>query len=178
MMSFHRLFWIPEGMEPKDGAYVTYPAEELYARPLAGIAPPSRPRSSARTWARCPTGCGASMRRHAVARTWILLGSLRPRGEDWSRRCRRAPWSCSETHDMVPLAGFLHGDDIETRVETGQLDSGGGAPRGGGAPPPGGPSGRPLRRAGGRVETRPGSARRSSPDASPISRAAQRRWSW
>jgi 4-alpha-glucanotransferase len=26
---------------------------------------------------------------------------------------------------MVPLAGFLHGDDIETRLETGQLDKAG-----------------------------------------------------
>jgi len=31
VMGLHRLFWIPDGMEPKDGVYVTYPAEELYA---------------------------------------------------------------------------------------------------------------------------------------------------
>ena len=31
VMSLHRLFWVPEAMDPKDGVYVTYPAEESYA---------------------------------------------------------------------------------------------------------------------------------------------------
>ena len=31
MMNFHRLFWIPEGMENREGVYVNYRAEELYA---------------------------------------------------------------------------------------------------------------------------------------------------
>ena len=31
VMSFHRLFWIPEGLENKYGVYVSYKAEELYS---------------------------------------------------------------------------------------------------------------------------------------------------
>src|SRR5690606_35235034 len=31
VMALHRLFWIPHGMEAKDGVYVRYPDEELYA---------------------------------------------------------------------------------------------------------------------------------------------------
>ncbi|MDD5703054.1 MAG: 4-alpha-glucanotransferase, partial [Dehalococcoidales bacterium] len=31
MMNFHRLFWIPEGMENREGVYVNYRSEELYA---------------------------------------------------------------------------------------------------------------------------------------------------
>ena len=31
VMGLHRLFWIPEGAEPKDGVYVRYPENELYA---------------------------------------------------------------------------------------------------------------------------------------------------
>ncbi|HVL81614.1 MAG TPA: 4-alpha-glucanotransferase, partial [Actinomycetota bacterium] len=31
VMWLHRLFWVPEGLDPSQGVYVTYPAEELYA---------------------------------------------------------------------------------------------------------------------------------------------------
>lgn len=31
VMGLHRLYWVPAGMPATDGAYVTYPAEELYA---------------------------------------------------------------------------------------------------------------------------------------------------
>jgi 4-alpha-glucanotransferase len=31
MMNFHRLFWIPEGIENREGVYVNYRSEELYA---------------------------------------------------------------------------------------------------------------------------------------------------
>jgi len=31
VMGLHRQFWIPEGMGPEQGVYVSYPAEELYA---------------------------------------------------------------------------------------------------------------------------------------------------
>ena len=30
-MALHRLFWVPEGMEAKDGVYVRYNAREFYA---------------------------------------------------------------------------------------------------------------------------------------------------
>src|SRR5262249_36950492 len=31
ILGFHRLWWVPDGASAADGAYVTYPAEELYA---------------------------------------------------------------------------------------------------------------------------------------------------
>ncbi len=121
MMSFHRLFWIPEGLEPKDGAYVTYPAEELYAV-LSRESHRHQTSVVGEDLGTVPAGVRTSMAGHAVARTWILLGSLRPRSKAIAAEVPRGAVVMLETHDMVPVAGFLHGDDIETRVETGQVD--------------------------------------------------------
>ncbi len=124
MMSFHRLFWIPRGSEPKDGAYITYPAEELYAV-LSRESHRSRTAVVGEDLGTVPRGVRASMRRHAVTRTWIFLGSLRPRAKAMIAEVPPGTFVTLETHDMVPLAGFIEGDDIGTRLETGQLDPAG-----------------------------------------------------
>jgi 4-alpha-glucanotransferase len=124
MMSFHRLFWIPEGGRPKDGAYVTYPAEELYAV-LSRESHRFNTAIVGEDLGTVPNGVRASMGRHAVARTWIFLGTLHPRAGTLMAEVPRGAVVTMETHDMVPLAGFLQGDDIETRRQTGQLDSDG-----------------------------------------------------
>jgi 4-alpha-glucanotransferase len=121
MMSFHRLFWIPEGSGAKDGVYVTYPAEELYAL-LSCESHRSQTAVIGEDLGTVPPGVRSSMRRHAVARTSILLGTLRPRAKSLDVEVPAGALATLETHDMVPLAGFLHGDDIQTRMETGQLD--------------------------------------------------------
>ena len=184
MMSFHRLFWIPEGTDPKDGAYVTYPAEELYAV-LSRESHLYRTTVVGEDLGTVPKGVRASMRRHAVARTWIFLGTLRPRARTIAPDIPPGALVTLETHDMAPLAGFLHGDDIETRVETGQLDAAGarreqaerrrlvarlvrlfgGADIGG-------------RDRASRTTSSRGSRVRSWPDLWPIWRGVPRRWSW
>ena len=123
MMSFHRLFWTPEGMDPKEGVYVAYPAEELYAL-LSCESHRHQTSVVGEDLGTVPAGVRSSMRRHAVARTSIFLAALRPRARTLDANVPAGALVTLETHDMVPLAGFLHGDDIETRVETGQLDPG------------------------------------------------------
>jgi 4-alpha-glucanotransferase len=121
MMSFHRLFWIPEGSDPADGAYVSYPAEELYAL-LSLESNRSMTAVVGEDLGTVPAGVRTAMWRHGVARTSVYLGALRPRAKVLEVDIPDGAVVTLETHDMVPLAGFLHGDDIETRVETGQLD--------------------------------------------------------
>ena len=123
MMSFHRLFWIPEGLPAKDGVYVTYPAEELYAL-LSCESHRNRTTVIGEDLGTVPAGVRTSMRRHGVARTAVFLGALRPRAKRLDPEVPAGAVATLETHDMTPLAGFLHGDDIETRVATGQLDPG------------------------------------------------------
>jgi 4-alpha-glucanotransferase len=123
MMSFHRLFWIPEGTDAKDGVYVTYPAEELYAL-LSCESHRNQTAVVGEDLGTVPAGVRSSMRRHAVARTSIFLGALRHRAKTLGADVPAGALVTLETHDMTPLAGFLRGDDIATRVETGQLDPG------------------------------------------------------
>jgi 4-alpha-glucanotransferase len=68
-----------------------------------------------------PPGVRAGMRRHAVARTWIYLWSVRPRAARIAAEVPADSLATLGTHDMVPLAGFVEGDDVRIRVETGQL---------------------------------------------------------
>jgi 4-alpha-glucanotransferase len=121
MMSFHRLFWIPEGRGPAAGTYVSYPAEELYAV-LSCESHRNKTEVVGEDLGTVAAGVRASMNRHAVARTFVFLGSLRARAKTMVPPVPSGALVTLGTHDMVPLAGFLEGDDITTRVETRQLD--------------------------------------------------------
>lgn len=121
VMWLHRLFWVPSGVEPADGVYVTYPAEELYAV-LALESCRSRAVVVGEDLGTVPSGVRPAMRRHNVRRTWVF--------ELATKSGREAPFSTVpsdsvamiDTHDTFPLAGFAAGDDIRARVETRQLD--------------------------------------------------------
>ncbi len=120
MPVFHRLFWVPQGMEARDGVYVRYPAEELYAvfsleshrhRAMLvgedlGTVPPEVP---------------ASMARHNVRRMYVVQYELK----DDPAQALPAPPAGSvasvNTHDMPPFAAYWHGADIDERARLGLL---------------------------------------------------------
>jgi 4-alpha-glucanotransferase len=118
--SFHRVFWIPPGADARDGVYVRYPAEELYAvfalesqrhRTMLvgedlGTVPPEVPRS---------------MARHNVQRMYVIEYEAKP---DRGAALPEPPASSIasiNTHDMAPFAGFWAGIDIEERAAAGLL---------------------------------------------------------
>ncbi len=124
VMSLHRLFWIPSGASPADGVYVTYPADELYAvlsleshrngtvvvgEDLGTVPPEVRP----------------AMRSHGVSRTFVAQASFRVRAADPLAKVPPGAVASINTHDMFPFAGFVNGDDIRVRAETGQVDEAG-----------------------------------------------------
>ena len=120
VMSLHRLFWVPEGREPSEGVYVTYPAEELYAA-LCLESNRHRTVVVGEDLGTVPAGVRVSMRRHAVLGTWMLQSAAKPRAAQALGPVPRRVVAGLGTHDMFPFAGFLSGDDIRARVETGQL---------------------------------------------------------
>ena len=115
VMGLHRLFWIPEGHEAKDGVYVRYRSEELYAILTLeshrhectlvgedlGTVPPEVPKT---------------MARHGVRRMFVVQyeGKLsEPSAESVAS---------VNTHDMPTFAGWTRGRDIDDRIEMGLLD--------------------------------------------------------
>jgi 4-alpha-glucanotransferase len=114
MMSFHRLFWIPEGMENREGVYVNYRAEELYAI-LAlesyrhqsiiigedlGIVPPEvRP----------------MMEKNGIFR--MFVGQYQLISENQLGIIPSHSIASLNTHDMYPFTSFWQESDIPERVK-------------------------------------------------------------
>ena len=115
VMGLHRLYWIPEGMDSKDGVYVRYNADELYAILTLeshrhgcvilgedlGTVPPEVPKM---------------MQRHGVRRMFVV---------QYEAKLNEPPKesvASVNTHDMPTFAGWSRGKDIDDRVGLGLLD--------------------------------------------------------
>jgi 4-alpha-glucanotransferase len=120
VMGLHRLYWIPEGGQAKDGVYVRYHADELYAILVLesrrhgcvivgedlGTVPPEVPKM---------------MSRHGLRQMYVVQYEAKP-----ERPPLNAPPAASvaslNTHDMPTFAGWWNGKDIDDRVAMDLLD--------------------------------------------------------
>lgn len=123
VMGLLRQFWVPAGRSATEGAYVQFPAADLFAilalesgRQGAlvigedlGTVPPEIPRL---------------LRRWGVLSTSVLYFERDRRGRFLpSRRFPRYSFVAAHTHDQVPVAGFWEGSDLTLRRRAGDLPS-------------------------------------------------------
>ena len=132
VMSLHRLFWVPEGMSPKEGVYVAYPSEESYAV-LAVESHRNRTLVVGEDLGTVPAGVRASMRRHGVLGTWVMQSSMRSRGPKVVGAVPRCVVASLNTHDMFPFAGFPAGRRYRSPSGNGATGPGASQSRDGGA---------------------------------------------
>lgn len=114
VMGLHRLFWIPEGGEPKDGVYVRYCEEEMYA---IVVLESNRHRCAivGEDLGTVPQYVPAMMKRHGLRRMYVV---------QYEEKIGDPPEqsvASVNTHDMPAFAGFCQGRDIDERVEQGLL---------------------------------------------------------
>ena len=121
IMSLHRLYWIPRGMEAKEGVYVRYPSDELYA-----ILSVESHRHEAiivgEDLGTVPRYVRRAMARHNMHRIYVMQYELAPTAGQVLRAVPAASTASLNTHDMPPFAAFWRGLDIGDRVARGLLD--------------------------------------------------------
>jgi len=119
-LGLRRLFWIPEGASPRDGAYVRQPEADLFA--VIGRA--SR-RSGvvivAEDLGNVPEGFSEDLQRQGMLSSRVLLFEHDARGYRAAGDYPRACLATLNTHDLPPLDGWLSDADLALRRSAGQI---------------------------------------------------------
>lgn len=124
VMGLHRLFWVPNGMEAREGVYVYYPAEELYAI-LCLESYKHQSLIVGEDLGTVPSYVRPAMARHGIYGMYVMQYELRM---DPNYAVRTAPASSVaslNTHDMPTFTAFWRGLDIDDRIAMGLLDDAG-----------------------------------------------------
>lgn len=122
VMQFHRLYWIPDGFAPTEGAYVRYPLEHSLAimcleSHLAGVP------IVGENLGIVPPEVDDALSSHGLLGTWVAFGTID--GARSGRPLDQPPdWALAavNTHDMPTYRGFVDGADLDVRFALGLID--------------------------------------------------------
>ena len=121
VMGLHRLFWIVEGGEAKDGVYVRYAEEELYAI-LVLESNRNRCALVGEDLGTVPQYVPAMMKKHGLRRMYVVQYEAKPEGDQPIGRPAKESVASINTHDMPTFASFWTGRDVDDRLERALLD--------------------------------------------------------
>ncbi|MFG0306282.1 MAG: 4-alpha-glucanotransferase [Phycisphaerales bacterium JB040] len=115
VMALHRLFVVPRGHAARDGVYVGYRDEELFAI-VSLESHRNRCRVFGENLGTVPPAIEKGLTRHKIGKMVIGQFSLR---DDAKRAVNPIEPNCVaslNTHDMPPVARFFDGSDVDERV--------------------------------------------------------------
>ncbi|HEY7680359.1 MAG TPA: 4-alpha-glucanotransferase, partial [Terriglobia bacterium] len=121
VMGLHRLFWIPQGLEPKEGVYVQYRPEEMYAI-LSLESHRSKTVVVGENLGTVPAAVNRAMERHGLHQMYVLQYAAMPSPKRPLRPVPKNAVASLNTHDMPPFGGFFAGGDIEDMQKLGAFD--------------------------------------------------------
>lgn len=121
VMAFHRLFCVPEGVEPVEGAYVRFPANEFYAI-LALESQRHQTEIVGEDLGTVPEEVRTTMKRNGVKRMYVLQFSVRDDAKAPIEPPPQDALASLNTHDTPTFAGFFTGADADDRVKLGLLN--------------------------------------------------------
>ena len=124
VMSLHRLWWVPSGAEPSEGAYVRYRAEEFYAvvcleASRAGLTLVGEDLGTV------PSEVRSSLGRHGLHRTWAVQRALSTEPRSAFSGIPTGAVASFNTHDHPTFAGWWNEGDLDDRVRLGFLEASG-----------------------------------------------------
>jgi len=126
VMGLHRMFWVPDGLDARDGVYVRYPREELFAvlsieSHRAGCVIVGEDLGTV------PDEIREAMRHHGL----LGMSVVEFNQPDWEGAPLVMPTTAQlasvGTHDTPTFAAWLRGLDIDRRIATVALDGDAGA---------------------------------------------------
>jgi 4-alpha-glucanotransferase len=124
VMSLHRLFSIPKGLEAAHGVYVRYQAEEVYAI-LALESHRHKAIIVGEDLGTVPSYVRPAMKKRGLYRMYVVHYELATDPRRGLPPVSSNSVASLNTHDMPPFAAFWQGLDIEERRRIGLLDRAG-----------------------------------------------------
>lgn len=123
IMGLHRLWWVPHGLKAREGAYVRYRADELYAL-VTLESHRNRCAVVGENLGTVPPYVNEALARHGLQPMYVLQYEAGP-GSLPVPPLPAAAFASLNTHDMPPFAAFWAAWDVDLRVELGLLDAAG-----------------------------------------------------
>ncbi|MEX2300205.1 MAG: 4-alpha-glucanotransferase [Bryobacterales bacterium] len=120
VMGLHRLYWIPHGMEASAGAYVQYPAAELYAV-LSLESHRHQTVIVGEDLGTVPGYIRHSMQEHALRGMYVAQFESNPNPNEALRPAPARSFASMNTHDTATFASFWDAADIDDQIDLGLL---------------------------------------------------------